>query len=809
MQREPQIFAREAVQASREVIENFLKVHVAQRTGKISVLVMLVTSPLAFPKQSRMEEMARSANITTSSSSCSPPRTPAMAPHGNRLLPILLALLAAAASTPSSVYGDERAVVEVSGAPDGVVWVVQLSDLHFSVHHPERAYDFRRYVGPALAMVNPDLVFITGDLTDGKSKDLLTMKQNEVEWIEYRNTMKDVIERSKLPSRIFYDLRGNHDSFGVPTSGGDYDFYQKYSINAKSGRQGRVQSVTLENNGRKHLFVGFDSTMEIGLRGPTNLFGHPTDKQLIELDQSLSQWDTEFDKAPLTKTTLGHFPLSFSALTESGKSIKDVFLKHSLAAYLCGHLHSRFGKNLKRYYHRITQEPSLYEHYYQFNMHQGYAIQSAKENCSEEAAHIEEFWEWEMGDWRRRRTMRILAIDDGYVSFTDIDFSLGSKSIIIVPTFPLDSRFMQRRSAPRDFNCHVKGASTFDTVRALVFSRQEIVSVSVKIYDSRPGNLEVVFDTEMKRVSGNESRGDMYLVPWNWRAFADPSPNRYWLQIEVMDITGDTSVSQLRPFSVNGLFAKVSWSWKEFFVMGIQWASLYHLTLQCALALIFVMLLVPRALIALFKDQSGYTYLRAKGSQWTLLKYLVGGFIWLFIELSRTILVWSFLWVYIIYLLVFPWLFGHPLTEDSGVAYMTYRGWTLKRSNEAFHAGSPDVMVIVLPHLCFVVLPTIVILAAMAAERTAFREHYFSQSGKKKDDHFQKSRRQVERDSLWSGRWIRKILIVLCLVVLWKHWKQCRGLVKAYAMNPLLHSPVYFYFVPALIVFSVYKTSSI
>ena len=92
-----------------------------------------------------------------------------MAPHGNRLrlrpLPLLLALLAAA----SSVAADERAVVEVSGAPEGVVWAAQLSDLHFSVHHPERAYDFRRYVGPALAMVNPDLVFITGDLTGAYS----------------------------------------------------------------------------------------------------------------------------------------------------------------------------------------------------------------------------------------------------------------------------------------------------------------------------------------------------------------------------------------------------------------------------------------------------------------------------------------------------------------------------------------------------------------------------------------------------------------------------------------------------------------
>ncbi|KAL6616525.1 hypothetical protein ACP70R_038795 [Stipagrostis hirtigluma subsp. patula] len=734
-----------------------------------------------------------------------------METRGKRLLPLLLALVAAAVAPPNAA-GDEREVAQVSGAPDGVVWVVQLSDLHFSVHHPERAYDFRRYVGPALAMVNPALVLITGDLTDGKSKDLLTMKQNEVEWIEYKSTIKDIIESSRLQKRIFYDLRGNHDSFGVPACGGDYDLYQKYSINAQLRRQGRVQSITLENSGRKHLFVGFDTTMEVGLRGPTNVFGHPTDKQLIELDQALSQWDTDFDKAPVTKIVFGHFPMSFSAYTESGKSIKDVFLKHSLAAYLCGHLHTRFGKNLKRYYHRTVQEPSFSEHYYQFNMHQANAIQTNKENCSEEAANIEEFWEWEMGDWRRSRSMRILAIDDGYVSYTDIDFRLGSKSIIILPTFPLDSRFMQRASASRDFKCQIMGASTFDTVRALVFSKHEIVSVSAKIYDSRPGTLEVVFDSEMKRVNSNETRGDMYLVPWNWRAFEDPSPNRYWLQIEVMDETGSTSVSQLRPFSVNGLTTRVSWTWKAFIVMGCQWASIYHPALWCVVSLIFSLLLVPRVSTMVLKDQVTYKYQSPNVTQWMLLKYLVGGFIWLFVELSRMVLVWFLLLLYIIYLLVFPWLFGHPITEDGNVTYMTYKGWIIKASNSGngfFHGGTPDVMVIVLPHFCFVVLPTIVILAALAAERTAYREHYLSQSGKKKDDHYQKSRRQMEHERFWSGRWIRKFLCLLCLVVMWKHWKHCRALVKAFAMNPLLHSPVHFFFIPALIVFAIYKTSSI
>jgi hypothetical protein len=90
-----------------------------------------------------------------------------------------------------------------------------------------------------------NFVDVTG-LTDGKSKDLLTMKQNEDEWVEYRNVMDGVIERSGLHKSLFYDLRGNHDSFGVPVIGGSFDFFSKYSINGQLGRNGSVNSVTLE-----------------------------------------------------------------------------------------------------------------------------------------------------------------------------------------------------------------------------------------------------------------------------------------------------------------------------------------------------------------------------------------------------------------------------------------------------------------------------------------------------------------------------------------------------------------------------------
>ncbi|CAO1946871.1 unnamed protein product [Urochloa humidicola] len=91
----------------------------------------------------------------------------------------------------------------------------------------------------------------------------------------------------------------------------------------------------------------------------------------------------------------------------------------------------------------------------------------------------------------------------------------------------------------------------------------------------------------------------------------------------------------------------------------------------------------------------------------------------------------------------------------------------------------------------------------MAAERTAYRDHYLSQSGKKKHYYYQKSRRQIEHENFWNGRWIRKFQCLLCLVVLWKHWKLCRALVKAYAMNPLLRLPVLFFFIPALMGFAI------
>lgn len=702
--------------------------------------------------------------------------------------------------------------MEVEGGPESVVWAVQLSDLHFSVFHPERAHDFRRLVGPALAMINPSLVLITGDLTDGKSNDLLTMKQEEAEWMEYQNVMGDVIQQSGLDEKIFYDLRGNHDGFGVPEVGGEVDFYEKYSINSRLRRHGNVQSITLQNSEWKHVFVGFDSTMEIGLRGPTNLFGHPTDKLLTDLDAELSKWDAEAAKSSITKISFGHFPLSFSASTGTGKSLKDVFLKHSISTYLCGHLHTRFGKNLKRHHTKASGK------YYQFSIHEGTPSDISKKDCSLKSESAKEFWEWEMGDWRKSRALRIVAIDSGHVSFVDTDFKFGSRDIIILPTFPLDSRFMQRISYWRDYKCQTMRTSSYETIRALVFSRKEVISVSAKIYDSISGSPSLVLDSSMVKLGGNGTRGDMYVIPWNWRAFADSPPDRYWLQIEATDISGSMSYSQLRPLSINGFTHRVNWRWKELYVMGVQWASLYHPVLWVVFALLFSLLLIPRAFLMCSNQFFTYKRVNPSFSGRSRTECVVGGAFWILMELSRTTAVWTGILLYMLYLLFCPWMYGHIFTENGKMTYMNYRGWNVKgfsSGKEHRYIGVPDVMVVVLPHLCFVVLPTILVVAAIASERTAYRTHFLSLSGKKQDDYVIESTRNVKYRSFWdvfcfsSWRWMRKFLLLICLAILWKHWKQCRALVKAYDMNPFLHAPVYCFGIPVLLALATYTTAAV
>ncbi|XP_017227717.1 putative metallophosphoesterase At3g03305 isoform X2 [Daucus carota subsp. sativus] len=705
-------------------------------------------------------------------------------------------------SAGSTSETNQRAFMKLHDDPHDVVWIVQFSDLHFSVHHPDRALDFKNLVPPTLDLIKPSLVLITGDLTDGKSKDLLTMKQDKEEWMEYDQVMEHVVEKSGLDKSIFYDLRGNHDNFGVPAVGGPLDYFSNYSLNGKQGRNGLVNSVTIQTGKRRLLFVGFDSTMSLGLRGPTNLFGHPTDKLLSDISFELSQWDSQ-SSLPVTKISFGHFPISFSASSYSGKTLKNTLLNHSLSAYLCGHLHTRFGKNLKR--HHVSNHRLLSQEYMQLNPHE--ILSEIVKNCSTEAATpTKEFWEWEMGDWRKSRAMRILAIDRGDVSFVDTDIKSEAKTTIILVTYPLDSRFMSTILSARKYICQEVDSTSYGTIRALVFSSSPIVSVVARIFDSSLGYLVIMEEFMQKKENESaSSREVLYDVPWNFKAFEDPSPDRYWLQIEAIDIKDQSTVTELRPFSVHGLVAKVSWTWKEFLVMGCQWAALYFPIFWIFYIFMFSVLLIPRSIIIFSKTQWSYKNFIANKNFTTFI-------VWVSSELYKIPKVWFLVVAYLCYLVLCPWLIGQVLT-DGEKGYMTYKGWVLNINSirNLDFLGYPDIMVIVFPHLFFVVLPAVLVIMALAAERAMYQDFLLSLSGKKKDDYNKRSAlsnhdRNNSLKLYLQKRWFRIILFVVSLAICLKHYQNCRALVKAYEMNPLAHFSLYCLSIPLLLAYVVYKT---
>ena len=85
--------------------------------------------------------------------------------------------------------------------------------------------------------------------------------------------------------------------------------------------------------------------MTVGLRGPSNTFGHPTDDILEQLDGELKRWDNGTSE-DVIKIVYGHYPMSFTTSTETGKRPEEVMANNGVTAYLCGHLHAKFGRRL-------------------------------------------------------------------------------------------------------------------------------------------------------------------------------------------------------------------------------------------------------------------------------------------------------------------------------------------------------------------------------------------------------------------------------------------------------------------------------
>ncbi len=79
---------------------------------------------------------------------------------------------------------------------------------------------------------------------DAKNKDRTATRQDEAEWIEYWDSFQQIADDSGLPIDSFFDMRGNHDKYGVPLFS-PLEYFSKYSISGHLNRSNLVQNITI------------------------------------------------------------------------------------------------------------------------------------------------------------------------------------------------------------------------------------------------------------------------------------------------------------------------------------------------------------------------------------------------------------------------------------------------------------------------------------------------------------------------------------------------------------------------------------
>lgn len=511
--------------------------------------------------------------------------------------------------------------------------------------------------------------------------------------------------------------------------------------------------------------------MSVGIRFPANLFGHATDKRIEAVDSELQYW-TNHSNVPVTKVVFGHFPMSFTASSEKGQRYESVFARQSISAYLCGHLHAKVSKRLWRYHEIRTTED-----------------------------HKSSFWEWELGDWKDSRLMRILAIDGGAVSFIDHTLKQALQTSILI-TYPTDSRSMNMLDSEK--------WSMRNDINVLIFSHQVIRNVSARVFDSH-SEFKIVEEIPLQLVASTSAHRPLFHAKWNAENYRSSSATRYWLQVFVLDSHGVKISSEQRPFSVEGKMAIPTSSWTNYLLLEVQWEDMYQVLLWSNLVFTIVLLFIPKLLYHFVRRSSSYqrwavSILSSPIQQRKAYFWLV----WFLMEGTRSKPFWFSMVIYVLWLIEMPWFWGHATSENGEIAQMYLSGWSVPVHDGGLMGNklsNPDVLVITLPFLYLVVVPVIVLIYGLFAENAiVFLRHRrrIVYSADSANMHAGSSSllpvaprallmkftdKMVSMMIQFCGSWTRRALLLTCLITAAIHLKLCSKLMSVYGIVPVVLSP--------------------
>ncbi|KAK7084922.1 hypothetical protein SK128_015365 [Halocaridina rubra] len=261
-----------------------------------------------------------------------------------------------------------------------------------------------------------NLLILRSDLTNSKTYGVKVAEIPQ-EWEIYRHLVKERIDRNV--TTVWLDIAGNHDNFDEV---GHFHF-KANAVQSSFTISRTADPVRVSGLGGQNItLLPVDASLKPGIRA-YNFLGYLPGDEFKSLRKAAEEAHSRGDIIIF----YGHYPTStIVSSNDLGK------LLSAGAVYICGHLHTGFGMAN----HMWTRYPNG-------------------------------LMELELSDWAHTHRYRILAIDDGRLTWMDVTH----------PTWPVVLISSVRRSS--------RGDGLFQYfVRLLVFTDEEIDAVSVRADDN-------------------------------------------------------------------------------------------------------------------------------------------------------------------------------------------------------------------------------------------------------------------------------------------------------------------------------------
>ncbi|KAJ3429484.1 helicase related [Anaeramoeba flamelloides] len=504
---------------------------------------------------------------------------------------------------------------------DRVFWFLHVSDTHISEKsNPNGLKHFKEFVNFAKT-VNASCAIATGDITNGAhAEDSGIVVQQKREWEDYHR----IIHESNLTMK-FFDVKGNHDNWGIANKYSSNNYYYQYSQQKEylsNSDRSKIEKYEIDFEFGKYVFLSLDFNQYPGVSRPFGVFGLPGEKELNSLETYLAGIKSNHT------ILFGHHPFMFQnpyIRTSTKKSFSKLVRENRVLAYLTGHYH----------------QPGMYSEL--FGKRKG-------------------LMELEVADLSWQRYFRICAIDNDIFSFIDLRLEDLKKPIALV-TNPTDSKFLSSKEP-------LWRISNSEYLRVLIFEdhlsddAHRTKSVEFQLFEE--GKEEGATKKALSRVSNDHP---LWVQEWDPTAYqkADGCVVKI-----ILTLNSGEKIIKSQPFSVNGKQSNMGFTIPQIY----QRLNIYQITVSLFVIIMifcFVFLLIVPKIIKMSKfttqqwkffdkelrSNSNYKQMRFQ----KIVKFHFKYNFWKYARLSKKI--WLLFFVSMVFLLFSPAMIS-PMITDNG-----------------------------------------------------------------------------------------------------------------------------------------------